>query len=105
MPRRKRRESGTEVYHIIIRGNNKEKIFERDTDKISFTQILKKKMKSYPITIYAYCIMINHVHILIKSEIEVLARFMQSLKMCIRDRSKTQPWVMKAFVMSAFGPT
>ena len=45
MPRRKRRESGTEVYHIIIRGNNKEKIFERDTDKISFTQILKKKMK------------------------------------------------------------
>lgn len=79
MPRTKRRESGTEVYHIIIRGNNKEKIFERDTDKIAFTQVLKKKMESYPITIYAYCIMINHVHILIKSDIKILSRFMQSL--------------------------
>ena len=79
MPRARRRESGTGVYHIITRGNNKEKIFERDTDKIVFANMLKKKLKDYPVTIYGYCIMINHVHLLLKASLSTLAKFMQHL--------------------------
>ncbi len=67
MPRKNRRESGTEVYHIIVRGNNKEKIFEKNSDKIAFMNILKKGQTYYTTEMYAYCIMINHVHIMLKA--------------------------------------
>lgn len=77
MPREKRRESGTGFYHIIIRGNNEEKIFEKDSDKIVFKNILRKALEEYPVTIYSYCIMTNHVHIMLEAAYNVLPRFMQ----------------------------
>lgn len=77
MPREKRRESETGFYHIIIRGNNEEKIFEKDSDKIAFKNILRKALKEYPVTIYSYCIMTNHVHIMLEAPYNVLSRFMQ----------------------------
>ena len=49
MPRKNRRESRTEVYHIIARGNNKEKIFEKNSDKIAFMNILKKRVREMKI--------------------------------------------------------
>lgn len=79
MPRKNRRESGTEVYHIIVRGNNKEKIFEKNSDKIAFMNILKKGQTYYTTEMYAYCIMINHVHIMLKAGYDVLPRFMQRI--------------------------
>ncbi|MGC4018655.1 MAG: transposase [Muricomes sp.] len=79
MPRDKRRESKTGVYHIIVRGNNKEKIFERDNDKIAFKTILKKAVEEYPVTIYAYCIMGNHAHIMLETVYDILPRLMQRI--------------------------
>ena len=77
MSRDKRRESGTGFYHVVTRGNNKEKIFDRTGDKIEFKNILKRELNEYPVTIYAYCIMTNHVHLMLETEQKVLSRFMQ----------------------------
>ena len=66
MSRLARRISNTGVYHIMIRGVNKQEIFRDDEDRKSFIQILKYYKEKYDTKIYAYCLMTNHVHILIK---------------------------------------
>jgi len=77
MSRDKRRESGTGVYHVVMRGNNKEKIFDKTSDKIQFKNILKKELNEYPVTVFAYCIMTNHIHLMLEAEYKVLPKFMQ----------------------------
>ena len=77
MPRKNRKESQTGVYHIVVRGNNKEKIYEKTSDKVSYLRILKKGCEEYPVSVYAYCIMTNHVHILLETQFDILPRFMR----------------------------
>ena len=61
--RRLRCESG--IYHIILRGNNQQNIFDDYEDRYFFLSRLEKYSTSLNIDIYAYCLMGNHVHILI----------------------------------------
>lgn len=66
MPRTARRISKTGFYHIIIRGVNKENIFIDDEDKKKFLQLLKYYKAELNCKVYAYCLMSNHVHLLIE---------------------------------------
>lgn len=66
MPRIARRKSGTGLYHIMLRGINKQIIFEDDEDRIRFLKTLKKYKNICNYKIYGYCLMNNHVHLLIK---------------------------------------
>lgn len=79
MPRSKRIKSLTDTYHIMIRGVNKEDIFHDDDDKRKFLQISQYYSNKFDLTIYAYCLMDNHVHFLIKSE-NNLNKFMQCIQ-------------------------
>ncbi|MBK5213417.1 MAG: transposase [Flavobacteriaceae bacterium] len=68
-------ELGT-AYHIFNRGNNRENIFFEDKNYLYFLHLLKTHI--FPIAdIYAYCLLKNHFHLLlrIKDENEVLERF------------------------------
>lgn len=76
MPRILRIKSITDTYHIMIRGVNKNIIFNEDKDRKKFLQILAYYKDKFMIDIYAYCLMDNHVHILLKSE-ENFNKFMQ----------------------------
>lgn len=69
MPRQKRQESPTGYYHIMMRGINKEMIFRRDEFKSSFMEILSRKLEDTDIEVVAYCIMDNHVHLVLKGEL------------------------------------
>ena len=42
------------VYHIITRGNRKEKIFYRDDDKLVFQKKMNKIFQKYACVCYAY---------------------------------------------------
>lgn len=68
MPRRARRLSETRIYHIVFRGLNKQDIFydDRDYEKLLFR--LEELKKELGFKIYAYCLMTNHVHILLKEK-------------------------------------
>lgn len=66
MPREARTKSKTGIYHIIWRGANRQEIFHEDTDWIQFLDILKRYKIKYRLAIYAWCLMGNHVHLLIK---------------------------------------
>ena len=79
MPRKPRNMSSTGIYHIILRSVNQHIIFEDDSDYQKFLFVLSDCVKKYDIQIYAYCLMDNHVHLLIHSNPDHLSGFFQSL--------------------------
>ena len=72
MPRSARQKSSTDVYHVMMRGINRQEIFEDDEDFLKFLAILKECKGISEFEIYAYCLMPNHVHLLIKTGTEPL---------------------------------
>lgn len=50
--------------HVIVQGINREKIFSKEEYKREFKRILVKETSEKEISIIAYCIMDNHVHLL-----------------------------------------
>lgn len=76
MPRQRRKESSTGVYHVIARGINRELIFNQAREKLYLKRILKEFLSNHNVEIYAYCIMSNHVHLIIKSELQELSMYM-----------------------------
>ena len=66
MPRTARKRSESGYYHVLIRGIGKQNIFEDDEDRQRFIDTLQKYKKELKFEIHAYCLMGNHVHLLIK---------------------------------------
>ena len=66
MPRQAREKSRTGIYHIMLRGINRQTIFEDEEDSLKFLETLKfyKAISGY--NIFAYCLMSNHIHILLQ---------------------------------------
>src|SRR6056297_72355 len=79
MPRTARKKSKTGIYHIILRGINRQTIFEDDEDAVKFLQTLEKYKQENEYEIYAYCLMGNHIHILIKENQEELGNSMRRI--------------------------
>lgn len=72
MARTARKKSTTGIYHIMLRGNNKEVLFYEDEDYQKVLKTIKYCIEKSGIEIYAYCIMPNHIHLLIKEGAEPL---------------------------------
>lgn len=79
MSRPLRKFSNSKVYHIIVKGIDDSDIFYDKEDKIVFLEILKICKKKFNIKIYAYCLMSNHVHLVLSIDDENLSKSMQSL--------------------------
>lgn len=79
MARSPRKKAYTKVYHIIIRGINKQDIFLDNQDLRKFRKEIKRVKEKYQFEIYAYAFMSNHVHIIIKDKNENLELMMKSL--------------------------
>ena len=56
----------------MLRGINRQQIFEDKEDKLRFLETLLKYKKQCEYEVYAYCLMGNHVHILLKEGLEDL---------------------------------
>lgn len=79
MTRIKRSYCHSKTYHTIFKGIDNQNIFYDDQDRIVFLEKLLKTKKEYSFKIYSYCLMDNHVHMVIKIEDEFLSKAMQSL--------------------------
>lgn len=66
MPRQARKKSESGIYHIMLRGINKQQIFEDDEDCQKYLQILKECKAVSEFKLFAYCLMGNHIHLLIQ---------------------------------------
>lgn len=54
-------------YHVMLRGNNKQEIFFSDVDRIKFYLLLQEGVERFGHSIHAFCLMKNHVHLLIQT--------------------------------------
>ena len=79
MPRTARIKSVSGYYHIIARGIGKQVLFEDDEDHIFFLKMLKTYASEGVSSVIAFCLMENHVHLLMKVD-EGMDRFMQKLQ-------------------------
>ena len=65
MAREKRKSSESGYLHLITRGNNRQILFEEEEDYRFYLSRLGKYTREQEITINAYCLMDNHVHLLV----------------------------------------
>ncbi|MBP3360654.1 MAG: transposase [Clostridia bacterium] len=79
MPRQARKKSESGIYHIMLRGINKQKIFRDKQDYWRFLETLGKYKAESGYTIYAYCLMKNHAHILLKTGKEDLSMILKRI--------------------------
>ena len=79
MPRQPRKSSGTGIYHVMMRCINHQTIFEDEEDNYQFINTLDRMRVRYDdegnpsgsnCTYYAYCLMGNHFHLLIREREE-----------------------------------
>jgi putative transposase len=69
-----RKTSETGIYHVILRGINRQDIFEDDKDRARFLETIRNYKDLSKYEIYAYCLMTNHVHLLIKETEEPIGK-------------------------------
>ena len=79
MPRTAREKSSTGIYHVILRGNNRQKIFHTDEDYVAFLKRLREYKNQCGFRLYAYCLMDNHIHLLLQELDEPLDLIMRRL--------------------------
>ena len=64
-------------YHVIARGNNREKLFKNNYDNEKFIEYLEKAVERFSIIIHTYCLMSNHYHLLVETPDANLSKAMQ----------------------------
>lgn len=79
MPRQMRMQSRTKIYHVMIRGNEKRNLFLDDEDRRKFLNILREKNLEQKYAVYAYCLMGNHVHLVINEGEDEISRIMKRI--------------------------
>lgn len=80
MARKSRNNNNAKFLHVMVQGLNKENIFYERVNKQKYLKLIKIVKKEFNINIIAYCIMDNHVHMLVKiDEISILSQFMHKL--------------------------
>src|SRR5437660_12656393 len=62
------------LYHVITRGHNRRVIFDGPDDYHKFLSLLEIQKSRLPFFLYAYCLMSNHVHLLIERQAAPISR-------------------------------
>ena len=88
MSRKPRETSLTGIYHVMLRGINRQDIFTDRDDYWKFIKILHQQVNpkdelGQPLPprcyIYAYCLMPNHIHLLIRNKTESIGSIIKSI--------------------------
>ena len=67
------------IYHVINRGNNRQTVFESDGDYAAFLKAISDLKERKPFDLYGYCLMRNHIHLLVRPREYSISRIAQSL--------------------------
>jgi REP element-mobilizing transposase RayT len=67
------------LYHVMNRGNRRERVFRRQADYALFLDRLGRFAEDFGVEVLSYCMMPNHVHLFLRTREANLSRFMQSL--------------------------
>ncbi len=70
MPRKPRMYIPGIPAHVVQRGNNRDVCFFSDEDYLYYLEVLEQGCHRYDVQLHAYCLMTNHVHLLMTQEQE-----------------------------------
>ncbi len=79
MPRRARRLAESGLYHVMLRGVNRDAIFLEDQDRERFLHALALTKEVSGCLVLAYCLMTNHVHMILMTSTEPISLVMKRL--------------------------
>ena len=79
MPRPPRISSKNFFYHVFARGNNREQVFWETADYQRFLKNLELYQEKFGYRLYAYCLLANHFHLLLRPGKISLSKIMQVL--------------------------
>jgi REP element-mobilizing transposase RayT len=115
MPRQRRKLSKTGTYHIMLRGNERKSIFPEEEDYRKFLQTLANKKRDDSFLLYAYCLMSNHLHLLIREKKQNISKIMKRINIAyayyfnkkynrvghvFQDRFKSEPIEEEGYLLS-----
>ena len=70
-------------HHIVQRGNNRENVFFAEADREKYITLLRKYSQRWDTPVLAYCLMSNHVHLLVRPKSDIsMYKLMQGLTLC-----------------------
>ena len=79
MPRLPRFLLENACYHVITRGNQKQAIFFKDEDYLTYLMLLRRYKRKHKAKLYAFCLMTNHIHLVV--ECHKLTKLMHSINL------------------------
>ncbi len=79
MTRRPRLEFPGAVYHVTCRGNERRPVFRDDSDRQEYLDRIRRYREKFKFCLLAYCLMPNHVHLVLQSGPVPLSRVMGAL--------------------------
>lgn len=80
MTRQRRRQSDSNVYHVMIRGAKRFAIFKEESDYDRFLTYVFQAKEQSNVKVLAYCLMTNHVHLLLYGKSQDVSVFMQKVQ-------------------------
>ena len=116
MPRSARVKSESGFYHVIAKGSGGQLLFEGPADYRVFLDLLGRAGEKNGVAVIAYCLMSNHVHLLLDDPDDRLSQMMQYLMTCyaqhfnsagghighvFQQRFKSQPVEDDAYLLQA----
>ena len=79
MPRKARLDAEGAIHHVIVRGIEQRRIFDDDGDRRNFVSRIAKVALESETTIYAWALLPNHAHVLVRSGPLGISKFMRRL--------------------------
>ena len=79
MARKAREKSEQNIYHVMLRGINRQQIFMDEEDNQQFLNVLWQCREISGFSLFAYCLMGNHVHMLLQTGKEPLEQVMKRI--------------------------
>lgn len=77
MARVPRKTQQSPYYHILVEGSSFQDIFQEPSDKDKMLEILARVLDESKVTLYAYCIMENHAHFIVREGLGDISQFMK----------------------------
>ena len=79
MPRLPRRVAESGFYHVVLYANGRQNLFEEDADRLAFLDMFVEAARKHGVSILAWCLMANHIHLLLEDPDDCLSELMRSL--------------------------
>ena len=79
MPRKAREKTKDAIFHIMARSISEVDLFKDKDDKLKYISLVKKYQKLYKFRVYGYCLMDNHVHMIIDANGADISDIMHSI--------------------------